>query len=129
MILGVGSDWNNEELSAFGLPFDQRTSRFEESFEIIRHLLAGERVTFRGRFYQVDDAVLCPGPLAALLLDRMAGATEPAGGPVTAPGWVNGSYLSRRTTRIGSPKATKQATKRGQRWQDCWRRSSTLASC
>ncbi|MDA8282472.1 MAG: LLM class flavin-dependent oxidoreductase [Actinomycetota bacterium] len=62
MILGVGSGWNNEELSAFGLPFDQRASRFEESFEIIRRLLAGEHVTLHGRLYQADGAVLYPRP-------------------------------------------------------------------
>jgi alkanesulfonate monooxygenase SsuD/methylene tetrahydromethanopterin reductase-like flavin-dependent oxidoreductase (luciferase family) len=63
LILGLGSGWNRAEFSAFGLPFDQRTSRFEESFEIARRLLAGERVTFHGRFYQVDDAVLRPRPV------------------------------------------------------------------
>ena len=43
-------------------PFDHRASRFGESFEIIRRLLAGERVTFEGRFERVEDAVLLPRP-------------------------------------------------------------------
>src|SRR5207342_757653 len=34
--------------------------RFEEAFEIVRRLLAGERVTVRGRYHEVDDAVLLP---------------------------------------------------------------------
>jgi alkanesulfonate monooxygenase SsuD/methylene tetrahydromethanopterin reductase-like flavin-dependent oxidoreductase (luciferase family) len=38
-------------------------SRFEEAFTIIRRLLAGERVTFAGRFHSVEDAVMLP-PLA-----------------------------------------------------------------
>ena len=49
-VLGVGSGWNEPEFRAFGLPFDHRASRFLESFEIIRRLLAGERVTQRGPF-------------------------------------------------------------------------------
>ncbi len=61
-VLGVGSGWNEEEFRAFGLPFDYRASRFIESFEIIRRLLAGERVTSEGRFWQVQDAVLLPPP-------------------------------------------------------------------
>jgi probable F420-dependent oxidoreductase len=62
LILGLGAGWNEAEFRAFGLPFDHRASRFEEAFEIIRRLLAGERVTVRGRFHQVEDAVLVPTP-------------------------------------------------------------------
>ena len=62
LILGIGAGWNEEEFRAFGLPFDSRVTRFEEAFEIIRRLLAGERVTFQGRFHSVDDAVLLPKP-------------------------------------------------------------------
>jgi alkanesulfonate monooxygenase SsuD/methylene tetrahydromethanopterin reductase-like flavin-dependent oxidoreductase (luciferase family) len=61
-VLGLGAGWNEAEFRAFGLPFDHRASRFEEAFEIIRRLIAGERVTFHGSFYGVDDAVLLPRP-------------------------------------------------------------------
>ena len=61
-VLGLGAGWNETEYRAFGLPYDHRVSRFEESFEIVRRLLAGERVTLAGRFWQVDDAVLLPRP-------------------------------------------------------------------
>lgn len=59
---GVGAGWNRTEFDAFGIPYDHRASRFEESFEIVRRLLDGERVTFDGRFHRVDDAVLLPTP-------------------------------------------------------------------
>jgi probable F420-dependent oxidoreductase len=62
-VLGLGAGWNEEEFRAFGLPYDRRVSRFEESFEIIRRLLAGERVTLAGRHWQADDAVLLPPPV------------------------------------------------------------------
>jgi probable F420-dependent oxidoreductase len=62
LVLGVGAGWNRTEFDAFGIPFDHRASRFEESFEIVRRLLDGERVTFGGRFHQVHDAVLLPRP-------------------------------------------------------------------
>jgi len=61
-VLGLGAGWNEREYSAFGIPFDHRVSRFEESFTIVRRLLAGERVTLDGRFWQADDAVLLPLP-------------------------------------------------------------------
>jgi alkanesulfonate monooxygenase SsuD/methylene tetrahydromethanopterin reductase-like flavin-dependent oxidoreductase (luciferase family) len=62
LVLGLGAGWNEPEFRAFGLPFDHRASRFEEAFEIIRRLLAGERVTLAGRFHTVEDAVLLPRP-------------------------------------------------------------------
>jgi alkanesulfonate monooxygenase SsuD/methylene tetrahydromethanopterin reductase-like flavin-dependent oxidoreductase (luciferase family) len=63
-VLGLGAGWNKEEFRAFGLPYDHRVSRFEESFTIIRRLLAGERVTLDGRHVQAQDAVLLPAPPA-----------------------------------------------------------------
>lgn len=63
LVLGLGAGWNETEFRAFGLPFDHRASRFGEAFEIIRRLLAGERVTFEGRFERVQDAVLLPQPV------------------------------------------------------------------
>jgi probable F420-dependent oxidoreductase len=62
LILGLGAGWNEAEFRAFGLPFDHRASRFEESFEVIRRLVAGKRVTFAGRYVQVKDVVLLPHP-------------------------------------------------------------------
>ena len=61
-VLGLGAGWNDTEFRAFGLPLDRKVARFEEAFTIIRRLLAGERVTFEGRFYSVEDAVLLPQP-------------------------------------------------------------------
>ena len=64
-VLGLGAGWNETEYSAFGLPYDHRVTRFEESFEIVRRTLAGERVTLHGRFWQVDDLVVLPPAGAA----------------------------------------------------------------
>ena len=61
-VLGLGAGWNEDEFRAFGIPFDRRVSRFEESFTIIRGLLAGERVSFEGTYCQAEDAVLLPAP-------------------------------------------------------------------
>src|SRR5256712_7502920 len=64
--LGLGAGWNEPGFRAFGFPFDRTFSRFEESFEIVRRLLAGEHVTFKGEFHSVDDAVLLPPPRRTL---------------------------------------------------------------
>lgn len=62
LVLGIGAGWNETEFRAFGIPYDDRVGRFEEAFNIVRRLLDGEHVTERGRFWQVEDAVLLPVP-------------------------------------------------------------------
>jgi probable F420-dependent oxidoreductase len=62
LILGLGTGWHEPEYAAFGYPFDHRVGRFEESLAIIGPLLRGERVTFHGRWHDVEDAVLIPPP-------------------------------------------------------------------
>lgn len=74
-VLGIGAGWNEVEFRAFGFPRDHLAARFEESFEIIRRLLASERVTFSGRYNQVDDAVLLPRPAREIPL--MVGSNGP----------------------------------------------------
>jgi alkanesulfonate monooxygenase SsuD/methylene tetrahydromethanopterin reductase-like flavin-dependent oxidoreductase (luciferase family) len=62
LVVGLGAGWNETEFTAFGIPFDDRLVRFTEALEIIRRLLAGERVTYIGTYEAVNDAVLLPPP-------------------------------------------------------------------
>jgi alkanesulfonate monooxygenase SsuD/methylene tetrahydromethanopterin reductase-like flavin-dependent oxidoreductase (luciferase family) len=62
LVVGLGAGWNEPEFTAFDIPFDDRLVRFTEAFEIVRRLLAGERVTFSGTYEAVNDAVLLPPP-------------------------------------------------------------------
>jgi probable F420-dependent oxidoreductase len=62
LVLGVGAGWNETEFHAFGLPFDNRVARFEEAFDILRRLLAGERVTVSGTYWRAEEAVVIPRP-------------------------------------------------------------------
>lgn len=63
LILGLGAGWNATEFAAFGFPYAERVSRFEEAFTIIRTLLREGAIDFDGRFYQLHDCELLPrGP-------------------------------------------------------------------
>jgi len=75
LVLGLGAGWNEAEFRSFGVPFDHRVSRFEESFEVIRRLMSGERVTLHGAFTDVEDAVLLPPPAHRTPL--MIGSSSP----------------------------------------------------
>jgi alkanesulfonate monooxygenase SsuD/methylene tetrahydromethanopterin reductase-like flavin-dependent oxidoreductase (luciferase family) len=83
LVAALGAGWNETEFRAFGLPFDHHVSRFEEAFTIIRRLLAGEHVTFAGRFHTVEDAVLLPPPARRPKL--MIGANKPRMLSITLP--------------------------------------------
>lgn len=83
LVVALGAGWNDAEFRAFGIPFDQRVARFEEAFTIVRRLLAGERVTFEGRFHEVHDALLQPPPARRSRI--MIGANAPRMLAITLP--------------------------------------------
>jgi alkanesulfonate monooxygenase SsuD/methylene tetrahydromethanopterin reductase-like flavin-dependent oxidoreductase (luciferase family) len=60
LTLGLGAGWHDQEYRAFGFPLDHRVSRFDEALQIIVPLLKGETVSFKGRYYEVDEGVLLP---------------------------------------------------------------------
>jgi alkanesulfonate monooxygenase SsuD/methylene tetrahydromethanopterin reductase-like flavin-dependent oxidoreductase (luciferase family) len=101
LILGLGAGWNETEFGAFGIPFDNKVSRFEEAFTIIRRLLAGERVTLDGRYYQVDDAILLPRPQRRVPL--MVGSAGPRVVGIAGPhaDWWNCWYSQYGNTPAG----------------------------
>jgi alkanesulfonate monooxygenase SsuD/methylene tetrahydromethanopterin reductase-like flavin-dependent oxidoreductase (luciferase family) len=112
LVVGLGAGWNEIEFRAFGIPFDNRVARFGEAFEIIRRLLAGEHVTFAGRFYGVEDAVLLPRPARRPPL--MVGTNGPRMLAITlphvAPG-TRGSPTTATPPRV-SPNVTPQSARR-----------------
>src|SRR5215207_5048830 len=60
LLLGLGAGWHMPEYTAFGFPFDHLAGRVDEALQIIVPLLKGQKVTFHGRYYNVDDAELRP---------------------------------------------------------------------
>jgi alkanesulfonate monooxygenase SsuD/methylene tetrahydromethanopterin reductase-like flavin-dependent oxidoreductase (luciferase family) len=62
LVLGVGAGWHDPEYEAFGFPRERRVGRFGEWLEIVARLLRGERVTFGGRYYVCEEAVVLPAP-------------------------------------------------------------------
>jgi hypothetical protein len=65
-LLGLGAGCHAPEFAAFGYPFDHRAGRFAEAVQIIAPLVRTGRVTFRGRYHIIEDAVLrLRGPSSA----------------------------------------------------------------
>lgn len=58
LILGVGAGWHEPEFRAFGYPFDNLVSRFEEALQIIHPLLRTGTVDFKGKYYEARECEL-----------------------------------------------------------------------
>lgn len=70
MVLGLGAGWQINEHHAYGIelePPGKRVSRFEESIQIVRSLLAEESTTFHGACYDITDAPCDPKPVQSPL--------------------------------------------------------------
>lgn len=66
LILGLGSGWQENEHSAYGLEFSTvggRLSRLEDACQVIKGLFSNEKTTFHGRYYNLEDAPLAPKPI------------------------------------------------------------------
>jgi alkanesulfonate monooxygenase SsuD/methylene tetrahydromethanopterin reductase-like flavin-dependent oxidoreductase (luciferase family) len=77
LVLGLGAGWNQREYTAYGFPYDNRVSRFEEAFTIIRELVRTGRSTLHGSYYDVTDCVLDPRPVQAGGPPLMLGSISP----------------------------------------------------
>ncbi len=78
-ILGIGAGWQENEHTAYGIPFytaGGRLRRLDEAVQLIRGLLSQERTTFTGRYYQITDAPLEPKPVQARLPILVGGGGE-----------------------------------------------------
>ena len=59
--VGIGAGHSFPEYATIGQPFDapgRRKERLAESVEILRALLDGQRLTYRGQHYRLEDAVV-----------------------------------------------------------------------
>ena len=64
--MGMGAAWNEHEFKMMGLPFPSPADRIrmlDESCRALKALWTEERATFKGCFYQLDQAIAEPKPL------------------------------------------------------------------
>src|SRR6266849_6704875 len=78
-ICGIGAAWNRTEHRAYGIDLGtpgERSRRFAEAAKIIRALLDGERVTYKGKYYTLKEAVLNTRPVQERLRIMIGGGGE-----------------------------------------------------
>jgi len=63
LIVGVGLGASTRHYPAYGLSPEGRVTRFRENLEIMKRLWTEDRVTFQGRFAQLDSVPMQPKPV------------------------------------------------------------------
>ena len=86
-VLGVGVGYREAEFNTFNVPLKERVQRLTESIEIMRRLWTEERVTYKGKIFEIADLGLGLKP------------TRPGGPPIWIAGIVDAAV--KRAARIG----------------------------
>ena len=66
LVLGIGAGGGEGDHKAYGLPYPstrERVAMMGEAVEVIRLLWSGERVSFEGEYYRLDNALCDPAPV------------------------------------------------------------------
>ncbi|WP_428534772.1 LLM class flavin-dependent oxidoreductase [Rhodopila sp.] len=99
--LNLVNAWNMPELEKAGIPFaphDERYGYGREWIAVVEPLMRGETVSFRGRYFNIDDYTLRPAdPYRARPKIYVGGESEPARALVADHGdvwFINGQPLS-----------------------------------
>jgi len=78
LMLGVGRGYQPPEFKGFGVAQEDSREMFEESFEILRRALAGEKFAFDGKYWQIQEPTeIFPKPMQKKMPYYMA-AISPA---------------------------------------------------
>ena len=66
LVLGIGAGGGEGDHNAYGLPYPstrERVAMMGEAVQVIRLLWSGERVSFEGEYYRLDNALCSPAPV------------------------------------------------------------------
>lgn len=97
--MGIGAGWAQLEYDAYGIPFPPvkvRMDQLEEGIQCMRGLLNDEKTTFKGEWFQLDDAQNVPRPVNGSIPIWVGGSGEKRTLRIAAryaDGW-NGPFLS-----------------------------------
>jgi alkanesulfonate monooxygenase SsuD/methylene tetrahydromethanopterin reductase-like flavin-dependent oxidoreductase (luciferase family) len=78
-VLGVGAGYRDAEFDAFGINRKERLGRLSEMVDLQRQLWSGEKVTFHGKYLNLDDAQMQMPPVQRERLPIWIGAQGPKG--------------------------------------------------
>ncbi len=106
LIVGLGAGWYEDEFRACGIPMRERGPRTTEATQLLHRLMSEEMVTFRGRFYAVEDVTIHPRPRRTPPIWMGGGSSNGSKMPMTVArriasteGWLIRPLLSAEVVR------------------------------
>lgn len=78
MVLGVGAGWLAEEFAALNASFDDRGRRLDEYVAVMRALWQGDKTTFDGEFFHLQNCIMRPRPAQGTIPVIVGGHTKVA---------------------------------------------------
>lgn len=64
LLLGLGRGYQPPEFKGFGIPQEDSSAMFLEGLEILQRALSGEKFTYNGKFYQIEEPTeIFPKPI------------------------------------------------------------------
>jgi alkanesulfonate monooxygenase SsuD/methylene tetrahydromethanopterin reductase-like flavin-dependent oxidoreductase (luciferase family) len=77
--IGVGQAYRAEEFAAFGINKKQRLGRTLETVEILKRAWTGERFSFKGKYFELNDVRVLPRPVSRPHPELLWGVGAPKG--------------------------------------------------
>jgi probable F420-dependent oxidoreductase len=100
IILGVGVGYQAADFQAFGIPMEHRAAMFEEGVDIIRQCWSGERFSFHGTHYTLENLQMRPRPFQTPAPPLWIGASVPAA--VRRAGRLGDAFVATPSTNLAN---------------------------
>ena len=62
-VLGVGSGYLSHEFAGFNVEGKEKRERFDEALHVLKEALRGERISFKGKYHEVNDVAINVSPV------------------------------------------------------------------
>lgn len=130
LILSVGVGYQPSDFSAFGVSDKERVGRTEEGVEIIKRCWRGERFSFNGKYFHLQEVLITPRPYQRPSPPIWIASWSPAGLARTgriADGWMTDLIQSLPIIKEYAARYRETAEKRGVKPFICLMREAVIA--
>jgi alkanesulfonate monooxygenase SsuD/methylene tetrahydromethanopterin reductase-like flavin-dependent oxidoreductase (luciferase family) len=130
LILSVGVGYQQHDFDAFEIPIESRARRTEEALEILRRSWKGERFSYSGNHFKLNDTLVTPPPFQASGPPVWMASWTPPGlrrAARIADGWIADPVQSLPVIKGFADRYRAECAKLGRRPFICLMRDAVIA--